>query len=112
MPVTRSWPWGPRCSPYVGGDRELLDELLAIFAKDAPAQLEAIRRAIAEADAAELMRVAHALKGSLKVLGATTAAGLAQHLEVRGRTGDVRGAAENGAALDAEVDRLLRSLRT
>ena len=95
---------------FVGGDHDLLDELLAIFTKDAPAQMEAIREAIAAGDAAELMRVAHTLKGALKVLGATAAAARAQRLEALGRAGDVREAGEMGAALGREVNRLLRSL--
>jgi two-component system, sensor histidine kinase and response regulator len=92
----------------VGGDRDLLDELLAAFARDAPARMDAVRQAIAGGDAAELMREAHSLKGALQVLGATTAAGLARGLEALGRAGDVSGASEIVAALDREVDRLLR----
>jgi PAS domain S-box-containing protein len=95
---------------FVGGDRDLLDELLAIFTKDAPAQMDAIREAIAAGDAAELMRAAHTLKGSLKVLGAVSAAGLAQRLEALGRAGDMRDAGDAGTSLSSEVDRLLRSL--
>jgi two-component system sensor histidine kinase/response regulator len=94
---------------YVGGDRDLLDELVAIFTKDAPAQMEAIRDAIAAGDPAEVMRAAHTLKGALKVLGASAAASLAQRLEAVGRAGDLREAEEMGAELDREVDRLLRS---
>ncbi len=95
---------------YVGGDRELLDELLGIFAEDAPVRMEAIRRAIAGGDTPELMREAHTLKGSLKVIGATTAAGLAEGLEALGRAGATNGADKLGAALDREMDRLLQSL--
>ena len=95
---------------YVGGDRELLDELLGIFAEDAPVRMEAIQRAIAGGDTPELMREAHTLKGALKVIGATTAAGLAEGLEALGRAGDPNGAHKLGAALEREVDRLLQSL--
>jgi len=95
---------------YVGGDRELLDELLGIFAEDAPVRMEAIRRAIAGGDTPELMREAHTLKGALKVIGATTAAGLAEGLEALGRAGGTNGADKLGAALEREMDRLLQSL--
>ena len=95
---------------YVGGDRELLDELLGIFAEDAPVRMEAIRRAIAGGDIPELTREAHTLKGALKVIGATTAAGLAQGLEALGRAGDASGADKLEAALEQEMDRLLQSL--
>ncbi|TMK31744.1 MAG: response regulator [Actinobacteria bacterium] len=95
---------------YVGGDRALLDELLAIFAEDAPVRMDAIRRAIASGDAQELMREAHTLKGALKVLGAAAAAGLAQDLETRGGDGDLNGAREAGAALERAMDRLTQEL--
>jgi len=97
---------------YVGGDRELLDELLGIFAEDAPVRMEAIRRAIAGGDTPELMREAHTLKGALKVIGAMTAARLAEDLEALGRAGDANGADKLGVALEQEMERLLPSLPT
>jgi CheY-like chemotaxis protein/HPt (histidine-containing phosphotransfer) domain-containing protein len=95
---------------YVGGDRELLDELLGIFVEDAPVRMEAIRRAIAGGEATELTREAHTIKGALKVIGATTAAGLAQGLEVLGRDGNMSEADKLAVALEREMDRLLQSL--
>ena len=95
---------------YVGGDRELLDELLGIFAEDAPVRIEAMRRAIGGGDTPELMREAHTLKGALKVIGATSAAGLAQSLEALGRAGDGTDVDKLFAALEREMDRLLQSL--
>jgi HPt (histidine-containing phosphotransfer) domain-containing protein len=95
---------------YVGGDRVLLDELLAIFAEDAPVRLEAIRKAIAGGDAEGLIREAHTLKGALKVLGAAAAAGLALDLETLGREGDMGRARETGAALERAMDRLTQEL--
>jgi CheY-like chemotaxis protein/HPt (histidine-containing phosphotransfer) domain-containing protein len=97
---------------YVGGDRELLDELLGIFVEDAPVRMEAIRKAIAAGEPAELTREAHTIKGSLKVIGATTAAGLAQGIEAFARDGNMRAAEKLGAALEREMDRLLQSLLT
>jgi two-component system, sensor histidine kinase and response regulator len=95
---------------YVGGDRELLDELLGIFVEDAPVRMEAIRRAIAGGEATELTREAHTIKGALKVIGATTAAGLAQGLEVLARDGNMSEADKLAVALEREMDRLLQSL--
>ena len=95
---------------YVGGDRALLDELLDIFAEDAPMRIDAIRIAIAGGDAQQLMREAHTLKGALKVLGAAAAAGLALHLENLGRDGDLSRAREAGAALERAMDRLNQEL--
>jgi len=95
---------------YVGGDRALLDELLVIFAEDAPVRMDAIRKAIAGGDAQELMREAHTLKGALKVLGAAAAAGLALELETLGREGDMSRARNAGAALQRAMDRLTQEL--
>jgi two-component system sensor histidine kinase/response regulator len=74
---------------YVGGDRTLLSELLAIFVSDGPVHLAALRDAITHADAAELTRLAHMLKGELRTLGAATAATLAEQLEELGAEGRV-----------------------
>jgi len=95
---------------YVGGDRALLDELLGIFVEDAPVRMEAIRRAIAGREAADLTREAHTIKGALKVIGATTAAGLAQGLEALGRDGNMGEADKLAVALEREMDRLMQSL--
>jgi HPt (histidine-containing phosphotransfer) domain-containing protein len=95
---------------YVGGDRALLDELLGIFVEDAPVRMETIRRAIAGREAAELTREAHTIKGALKVIGATTAAGLAQGLEALGRDGNMGEADKLAVALEREMDRLMQSL--
>jgi CheY-like chemotaxis protein/HPt (histidine-containing phosphotransfer) domain-containing protein len=95
---------------YVGGDRALLDELLGIFVEDAPVRIEAIRRAIAASEAADLTREAHTLKGALKVIGATAAAGLAQGLEALGRDGHMSDADKLATALEREMDRLMQSL--
>ena len=81
-----------------------------MFAQDTPALLDGIRRAIAGGDGAEVMREAHTLKGSLKVLGATKAAQLAQDLEALGRAGDGNGAREMGPILEREVERILQCL--
>jgi two-component system sensor histidine kinase/response regulator len=95
---------------YAGGDRELLGELLTIFAEETPFRMDAIRRAIDRGDAREMMREAHTLKGSLKLFGAVTAAGVAQDLEALGRVGDMTGARDLAATLDRHLERILQSM--
>jgi len=95
---------------HVGGDRALLDELLDIFAEDAPVRMDAIRRAITGGDLQVLMREAHTLKGALKVLGAAAAAGLALDLERLAGHGDLSGARAVCAALDRSMGRLTQEL--
>jgi CheY-like chemotaxis protein len=91
---------------YVGGDRQLLGELLGIFLEDGPGQLQALRAAAAGADPAALMRAAHTLSGSLKVLGATAAIALVGRLEALGREGQLEGAAALLARLEPEIERV------
>jgi two-component system sensor histidine kinase/response regulator len=95
---------------YAGGDRELLDQLLTIFAHDAPVRMDAIRRAIDSGDAPEVMREAHTLKGSLRLFGAMTAASVAQELEALGRGGDMNGACDMAATLDRQLEQILQSV--
>ncbi len=76
---------------HTDGDRELLQEMLVLFANDYPARIEALREAVRRADAEGVTRAAHALKGSLMVLGAAAAASLAERLELMGREGRFEG---------------------
>jgi HPt (histidine-containing phosphotransfer) domain-containing protein len=92
-----------------GGDRELLTEVLRIFADDCPGYLSALHEAMAAPDPAALMRAAHTVKGSLRVLGASTAAALAEQLEELGRAGAVDGAPAVFAAFERELQRVLRA---
>ena len=76
---------------HTDGDRELLQEMLVLFANDYPARIEALREAVRRADAEGVTRAAHALKGSLMVLGAAAAASLAERLELMGREARLEG---------------------
>jgi two-component system, sensor histidine kinase and response regulator len=91
---------------YVGGDRELLGELLGIFLEDGPGQLQALRTAVAGTDPGALMRAAHTLSGSLRVLGAAAAIALVGRLEALGREGRLEGAAALLAQLEPELERV------
>jgi two-component system, sensor histidine kinase and response regulator len=103
--------WDPAAAlAYVGGDRELLAELLAIFATDGPAHIQSLRDAITRADAEELTRVAHMLKGELHTLGAVTGASFAARLEEMGSGGGLDGALTLVTSLDGELSRLLASV--
>ena len=61
---------------YAGDDRHLMGELLGVFLEAGPGHLEAIRDAVAGADPAALLRAAHTMNGSLRVLGAALLAPL------------------------------------
>src|SRR5206468_1378839 len=69
----------------------------------------ALREAMAASDPAALMRAAHTLKGSLRVLGAGPAAALAEQLEALGQAGGLEDAPAVLAAFEPELQRVLRA---
>jgi len=75
----------------VGGDTDLLKEIVELFLMDYPTTLEKIRSAVATRDAAALEHHAHSLKGSVSTFGAQHAFEAALELERKGRTGDLAG---------------------
>jgi PAS domain S-box-containing protein len=69
----------------VGGDRELLLELAAMFTADTPAMIDSVRTSLNEKNAEDLERSAHRLKGAVSNWSATMAVELALSLEQTGR---------------------------
>lgn len=109
MPVTspEHQRWDVKAAlAYVGGDRQLLSELVAIFDADSPALIEALADALTCGDRAEVTRVAHMLKGELRTLGAVTAASVAERLERLGITGRLDDAPDLLACLRRELTAL------
>jgi two-component system sensor histidine kinase/response regulator len=78
----------------VGGDVELLKEVVELFLDDYPSSLEKIKSAVASSDAKSLEHHAHSLKGSVSTLGANRAFEAAFTLEKQGRSGDLTGASD------------------
>ena len=87
----------------VGGDRRLMRELVAIFLQDYPRQLERLRRALGEGDAAGVARAAHSLKGAAGNLAAEGVVAVARRLEALGKAGELAGAEEVLGQLEAEM---------
>jgi len=73
----------------VGGDEELLDEVISVFRQNAPRLLGNVRDAVNEGDAGRLQIAAHALKGSVGYLSARPTLEAAQRLETIGNEGDL-----------------------
>jgi CheY-like chemotaxis protein len=96
--------WDPGAAlARVGGDRELLKELVHLFLDECPKWLAEIRQALDAHDAAALRRAAHSLKGGLGHFGARAALEAAQCLEMMGRAGDVAQAGPACARLEAAL---------
>jgi two-component system, sensor histidine kinase and response regulator len=94
------------------GDRELFEELTALFRAECPKMIDVVRHAAASGDTANLEHEAHALKGSAANLGATGVSSAAYELEKAARSGDVSRAGELVRNLEGEVSRLFSELET
>jgi two-component system, sensor histidine kinase and response regulator len=96
----------------VGGDRELLQEIAALFVADFPNALHDIRAALERNEPPLLERAAHGLKGSVANFGARDAVQAAWELESMGRTGNLTDAAAVLARLEASLAALKVELQT
>ncbi len=94
----------------VGGDRQLLNELIGVFTAQCPRWLSEMREAVARGDGARLRLVAHTLKGAVGNFRAKGAFDEAQRLEEMGRDGDLASAAGACAALEQHLSRLMSDL--
>ena len=89
------------------GDRALLLDLVDVFLADLPTQMQAITAALAQRDAAALIRPAHSITGSAGNLSALALQELAEQMVQAGRSGNL-GAAEQ---LLPQIDRRARALQ-
>jgi signal transduction histidine kinase/CheY-like chemotaxis protein/HPt (histidine-containing phosphotransfer) domain-containing protein len=96
----------------VGGDKNLLLEIVGIFINsDAPRLTADLRDAAAKRDPRAVESAAHALKGLLGELRAGRATEMARVLESSGRSGDLADLDSRVAALLAEMEKLKRQLQ-
>jgi HPt (histidine-containing phosphotransfer) domain-containing protein len=95
-----------RLLDIVEGEHAILVELIDTFLEEAPVSLDKLRQAIAQDDAAGVRLMAHALKSSSNDFGAGELAALCQALEDRGRAGNLVGAEEHLAQIEAAYARV------
>lgn len=100
----------PSLLARVGGDVELLREMIGIFASEYPAILAQLEAAIESSDSARVERASHKLKGSLVQFSAHTAAETAGRLEAMGKKSSLQGAGVIAQSLRREVDELLEAM--
>jgi HPt (histidine-containing phosphotransfer) domain-containing protein len=96
----------------VGGDRELLTELVVMFRDSVAGQLTALQEAVANQDCRAVERIAHSIKGSVGNFAARSAFATALRLEKMGRETDLAGAEAAVRELEAEIERLKQALAT
>ncbi|MGA2984770.1 MAG: response regulator [Terriglobia bacterium] len=90
----------------VGGNAELLKEMVALFLKDLPEMLTKLREAVTAGDATAIERAAHKLKGCVGNFAAQPAFEAALKLEALGRDGSLSETERAYGELETEVKRL------
>ena len=100
-----------RMLEYLGGDEELMLEVVRLFLEDCPRRLAAIASAIEDRAADRLRAAAHALKGSAGNLGAAGLVGAAATLEQMGAAERLDQAPAAARRVASEASTLLDELR-
>ncbi len=86
----------------LGGDHELLKELVDFFLQIMPGQLDDLEAVVAAGDVAGVDLQAHSIKGGAANVGAVRLAAAARTLEMRAKAGSLEGAADLVADLRRE----------
>jgi len=95
----------------VGGDRELLKEIIDIYCEEYPKQLLQIQQAMDKNDTVVIGEVAHTIKGAVGNFGAIAAFEAALYLEKIGKSKKLSEALSAFAALKKELERLELELK-
>ena len=90
----------------VGGDHELLREVVDAFLQECPQILQSSKDAVERGDQKQLVRFAHTLRGAMSTLGADEALQEAARLEEAARQGRFDDAPPLIARLEVAVERL------
>ncbi len=113
MALSQAAPTGPgdgRRRPQQGGAPGTAVHIIEIFLQDAAAQLSALREAVDRHDAAAVERVAHTMKGSAAMLGASSVARSCAELIHNARHRSFDGGAAIVSQLEDEVAAIQRSI--
>ena len=97
----------PSLLERVEGDRELLEEMIQLFADDAPVLLETMRKALEQGDMVKLERSAHSMKGAAGNLSANFVMAAASELEKNAKVNDAEASRASLANVEGTVSRLL-----
>ena len=96
----------------VGGDEELLAEIVEIFLQSAPAVMGQVRQALDAGRHEELVRAAHTLKGSAGNFAAAGVVQAARDLEMAARAAHADRYEELARRLQGELAALMDDLRS
>ncbi|HEX9123624.1 MAG TPA: response regulator, partial [Actinomycetota bacterium] len=96
----------------MGGDRELVSELVEQFLSDAPGLVAAARRGLEAGDADEVRRAAHTLKSNAATFGANELAERSRRLEASAKQGSLEDEQAQVTGLAEELERVQGALTT
>ncbi len=94
----------------LGGDKELLDELLQVFMEEAPLKIADLELAMKTADYDLAMKRAHALKGSSAAVGAFLSRDLCFELEKASRAKDLQKMQNDLNNVKTEINALIAAI--
>lgn len=92
----------------LGGDEELLNDMIGFFNEDVPKLLQTARGALDAQELPEVRRAAHSIKGLAANLGATKAEEAARTVETAAASDDLPRVRETMARMEFELELLLR----
>ena len=99
-----------RALENVGGNRDVLNEMIDLFTTECPKQMSEIQSAYHSGDVKRLIRSAHTLKGSVALFGADKATAAARRVEFMGRDNQLEEFTEAWSELQADIDKLMSDL--
>ncbi|MFW6066229.1 MAG: response regulator, partial [Planctomycetota bacterium] len=94
----------------IGGDDEIVGEILQVFRENCDESMTAISEALDSGDATRIERSAHALKGALGNIAAHAGYEAALRVEQMGESGDVEGARNAFGELKKRIEELAQLL--
>lgn len=94
----------------VGGDRELLAEVIRFFLEDCPPLVELMRQGLVDGNYVAVQRLAHSLTGSAGNFDAPAVTTLSRTLEARALAQDIPAAHQAFAELETATRQLLTRL--
>jgi len=90
---------------------DFIGELIDTFLEDSPQLIASMKQALTAGDIDSFRRAAHSLKSNSTNFGATALAGQAKELEMMAREGNLRGAQDKIAGLEAEYQKVAQALK-
>ncbi len=94
----------------LGGDEELLREVVTLFLQHGPQMLKELREAVDEGKDVESQRKAHSLRGALQCLGADRVATTVQAVESHAAAGEAVALGESLCSLEEQMSSLVSIL--